>query len=236
MLVENLLKVAMLGAAWVMYLLMFLSVLTLGVVLERWWFFRTKAKGAADLGDTLATLLARGEMKAADELLAGSNSVEAEIIRPTLGAIAGGPEAMADAIDSQLSRRRRSLEKGMTFLGTIGTNAPFIGLFGTVIGVIEAFAHLGVAAQDQAAMAKVMAGIAEALVATGIGLFVAIPAAVSFNVFQKRLGEIDNSIDAITKQISANMKAPTWAGPPTPRATVDFDATKAKVQGSVAAA
>lgn len=234
MLVENLLKISMLGAAWVMYLLMALSVITLGIVIERWWFFRTKAKGATDLGDTLARHLARGELQEADALLAASDSVEAEIIRPTLGAIAGGADAMGDAIQSQLARKRKSLEKGMTFLGTVGTNAPFIGLFGTVIGVIEAFAHLGGAAQNQDAMAKVMAGIAEALVATGVGLFVAIPAAVFFNVFQKRLGDIDNSIDAITKQISANMKSPSWAGPQAPSATVEVQ-TAAKVTGSVAA-
>lgn len=212
MLVENLLKVSLLGATWVMYLLLFLSIVTLGVILERWWFFRTKAKGAADMGDILARHLAQGKLREADALLASSDSVEAEIIRPTLGAIAGGPEAISDAIESQLARKRKSLEKGMAFLGTIGTNAPFIGLFGTVIGVIEAFAHLG-ASQDADAMAKVMAGIAEALVATGVGLFVAIPAAVFFNVFQKRLSEIDDSIEAISKQISANMKSPTWLGP-----------------------
>src|SRR5690625_467949 len=182
MLVENLLKVSLLGATWVMYLLLVLSIMTLGVILERWWFFRTKAKGAAEMGDTLARHLAQGKLGEADTLLASSDSVEAEIIRPTLGAIAGGPEAISDAIESQLARKRKSLEKGMAFLGTIGTNAPFIGLFGTVIGVIEAFAHLG-ASQDADAMAKVMAGIAEALVATGVGLFVAIPAAVFFNVY-----------------------------------------------------
>lgn len=236
MLVENLLKISMLGAAWVMYLLMALSLMVLAVVFERWWFFRTKAKGAAEIGDILARHLALGEIQQADELLAASKSVEAELIRPTLGAIAGGPEAIDDAIQSQLARKRKSLEKGMTFLGTIGTNAPFIGLFGTVIGVIEAFAHLGGAAQNQEAMAKVMAGIAEALVATGVGLFVAIPAAIFFNVFQKRVGEIENSVDAITKQISANMKSPTWSGPQSSPAAAEPETAKAKVRGSVAAA
>jgi biopolymer transport protein ExbB/biopolymer transport protein TolQ len=216
MLVENLLKISMLGATWVMYLLLLLSFITLGVILERWWFFRTKARGAADMGDVLARLLALGELEKADALLASSDSVEAEIIRPTIGAIVGGPEAISDAIESQHARKKKSLERGMSFLGTIGTNAPFIGLFGTVIGVIEAFAHLG-AGQNQDAMSKVMAGIAEALVATGVGLFVAIPAAVFFNVFQQRLGQIDDSLAAITKQIAANMKAPNWVGPTPPQ-------------------
>src|SRR5438445_11412650 len=94
----------------------------------------------------------------------------------------------------------------MIVLGTLRNNAPFVGLLGTVIGVIEAFAHLG-AGQDKAAMANVMSGIAEALVATGVGLFVAIPAVVGYNVFQKKVGEIEDNVGAIANQIGALLEA-----------------------------
>jgi biopolymer transport protein ExbB/biopolymer transport protein TolQ len=98
------------------------------------------------------------------------------------------------------------MERGTTMLGTLGNNAPFIGLFGTVIGVIIAFQNLS-SNQGNAAMGSVMAGIAEALVATAVGLFVAIPAVVAFNVIQKRTGEIESNVLSITKQISAILKA-----------------------------
>jgi biopolymer transport protein ExbB/biopolymer transport protein TolQ len=94
----------------------------------------------------------------------------------------------------------------MSFLGTLGSNAPFIGLFGTVIGVIEAFHQLGEGA-NKSAMGNVMSGIAEALVATGVGLFVAIPAVVACNMVQKRIASVESNVATITKQITASLKA-----------------------------
>jgi len=202
MLVERLLQLAMLGATWVMYLLLVLSVLSLAIIAERWWFFRRRAVGLDALRDEIAARIAADEVHAADHLLAESGSFEAGVIRPALPYLAGGSAAFTDAIDSELGRQRGALDRGMNFLGTVGSNSPFIGLFGTVIGVIEAFAHLG-SGNDEAAMANVMAGIAEALVATGIGLFVAIPAVVGFNWFQARIGRIEEGIGSLAKQLTA---------------------------------
>ncbi|AKU92099.1 MotA/TolQ/ExbB proton channel family protein [Vulgatibacter incomptus] len=202
MLVENLLKLALLGSTWVMYLLLILSVFSIGAIAERWWFFRRGSRGVDELRDRLAQLVARRDVAGARALLSSSPSTEARVLAPALDMLAGGPGALADAIDSELGRRRKELERGMNFLGTVGSNAPFIGLFGTVIGVIEAFAHLG-AGQNDAAMANVMAGIAEALVATGVGLFVAIPAVVGFNWFQKKISSVEDNLGSISKQLSA---------------------------------
>ena len=91
-------------------------------------------------------------------------------------------------------------------LGTLGNNAPFIGLFGTVLGVIIAFAALGESGGQADAMGGVMAGIAEALVATGVGLFVALPAVVAYNVIQKKIGDIESDALALVKVISAHAK------------------------------
>ena len=100
---------------------------------------------------------------------------------------------MADAIDSELApTAQASSSEGTNLLGTLGNNAPFVGLFGTVLGVIEAFHQLGATGQNKDAMGNVMAGIAEALVATGVGLFVALPAVVAYNVVQKKIGEIED--------------------------------------------
>lgn len=88
------------------------------------------------------------------------------------------------AVKSYLSLERTRLEQGLTLLATLGSNAPFIGLFGTVLGIIQAFGALGA---HQTNASDIMVGISEALIATAIGLFVAIPAVVAFNFFNRRL-------------------------------------------------
>jgi biopolymer transport protein ExbB/biopolymer transport protein TolQ len=91
-------------------------------------------------------------------------------------------------------------------MGTLGNNAPFVGLFGTVIGVIIAFQKLG-QSQASASMGAVMGGIAEALIATGVGLFVALPAVVAYNIVQKAIADIEDNVTSITKDITALLKA-----------------------------
>ena len=168
-----------------MYLLLALSVASIGAMVERWLYFRKRGLDGEELGDTLCALLEEGHDAKADALLRASPSVEAEVLLASLRWAKSGPQALESAIDGEMIKRRRELERSMTLLGTLGNNAPFVGLLGTVIGVIVAFADLA-DGQNKVQMDKVMGGIAEALVATGVGLFVAIPAVVAYNVFQKK--------------------------------------------------
>jgi biopolymer transport protein ExbB/biopolymer transport protein TolQ len=117
----------------------------------------------------------------------------------------GGAAAFEDAFESELASAQKDLERGSGLLGTLGNNAPFIGLFGTVLGVIEAFHELSAGA-SKAAMGNVMSGIAEALVATGVGLFVALPAVVAYNVIQQRISAIESSSRAMSKLVTAYLK------------------------------
>ncbi len=94
-------------------------------------------------------------------------------------------ESVDRAVQSYLSSQRIELEKGLNVLATLGSNAPFIGLFGTVLGIIQSFGILS--SQQGSAMNAVMLGLAEALIATAVGLFVAIPAVVSYNFFSQKL-------------------------------------------------
>ena len=206
MLVERLLRIALLGSSWVMYLLLALSVFSIAAMVERVIFFRRNAGAGDGLADTLTPKLRQGDHTAVKRILANNRSLEAQVIGPALEWMDGGPDAFGDAVESQLGRKKKELERGMSFLGTLGSNAPFIGLFGTVIGVIEAFHQLGEGA-NKAAMGNVMSGIAEALVATGVGLFVAIPAVVAYNMLQKRIASVESNIATITKQITASLKA-----------------------------
>ncbi len=205
MIVDKLLNVALLGTAWVLYLLLGMSVVSLAAMAERWFFFRKHRCNPEALGASLCEHLSREDVFGAEEMLARHPSMEAKIVLPALRWIEGGPAALADAIDSEVAKRRKDLERSTTLLGTLGNNAPFVGLFGTVIGVIEAFHQLS-GGPNNSAMGNVMSGIAEALVATGVGLFVAIPAVVAYNLVQKSVGDVETNVIAITKQVSALLR------------------------------
>ncbi|HVJ91771.1 MAG TPA: MotA/TolQ/ExbB proton channel family protein, partial [Labilithrix sp.] len=151
--------------------------------------------------------LAKGDLAAARRVLEKSPSIEARVVLSALDWERGGPEAVSDAVESELGAAKKELERGTNLLGTLGNNAPFVGLFGTVLGVIEAFHHLQ-GGPANSAMGNVMGGIAEALVATGVGLFVALPAVVAYNVAQKRIGEVESDTLALSKLVTAALRTP----------------------------
>jgi biopolymer transport protein ExbB/biopolymer transport protein TolQ len=204
--VDYLLRAAQIGSVWVLYLLLALSVLSIGVMVERLLYFRGLRDPGRGLRDHLIRALKDRDLDKADRVLAASRTIEARVVRKALIWRAGGPRAVADAIESELADARREIDRGLNFLGTLGNNAPFIGLFGTVLGVIEAFHHLSAGA-NKAAMGNVMGGISEALVATGVGLFVAIPAVIGYNSAQKRIGEIETQTAGLGKVVTAYLES-----------------------------
>ena len=158
------------GAAWVLWLLIGLSVISLGVMLERLWFFRSHRVARGALAAEMRRLLDQSEPAGVGHAL-------------------GGKPATADlaaAIDGAKVRERMRLERNLAFLATLGSNGPFIGLFGTVLWIIKAFHDLA-AHQAGGGASTIMAGISEALVATAVGLMVAIPAVIAFNYFNRRI-------------------------------------------------
>jgi biopolymer transport protein TolQ len=209
MLITSLEKFALMGASWVLYLLVALSMFSIGIMFERWIYFRSNSGNVDQLADSLLNLLKRGDRRGAEQLLQSNQSLEAKIILPVLAWLDGGPDSVSEALDASLMKKRGELERGLTWLGTLGNNAPFLGLFGTVIGVIQAFHMLGSsgAGGNQAAMGNVIVAISEALVATGVGLIVALPAVVGYNLTQKRVSQVENNVALIGKQLLALLKA-----------------------------
>jgi len=209
MLITSLEKFALMGATWVLYVLVAMSMLSIGIMVERWFYFRARAGSTDALADGLLNALKRGDRRAAEELLKNDRSLEAEVLLPVLGWLDGGPDSVSEALESSLIRKRADLERGLTWLGTLGNNAPFLGLFGTVIGIIQAFHMLGSsgAGGNQAAMGNVIVAISEALIATGVGLVVALPAVVGYNLTQKRVSTVENNVQQIGKQLLALLKA-----------------------------
>jgi biopolymer transport protein ExbB/biopolymer transport protein TolQ len=191
-----------------MYLMLALSVFSIGAMVERWWFFAKRRVDADDLQDELLKFLELGDRQGAQALLDKSKarSFEAEALAPALRYLDAGPESFSDCVEGELIKVRQELERGSNLLGTLGNNAPFIGLLGTVIGVIIAFQRLG-SSQGANSMNAVMGGIAEALVSTAVGLFVALPAVVAYNIIQKKIGDIESNTTSIEKQVTAFLKA-----------------------------
>jgi len=178
------------GTSWVLWLLGALSVVSLGIMVERWLFYRSRAGDLKALAQELDARLSAGELQLAAQELERSPAIAAAGLRLA----DRGPTAADKAMQSAVALERGHLERWLAYLGTLGNNAPFIGLFGTVIGVIRAFEELGhgapghgtastTAAAAQVASQAVMASIAEALVATAVGIPVALPAGAAFNYF-----------------------------------------------------
>ncbi|HET7540632.1 MAG TPA: MotA/TolQ/ExbB proton channel family protein [Polyangiaceae bacterium] len=206
MIVERLLKVALLGSSWVLYLLLLLSVVSFSAMFERYLFFRRHRVDFEALRKNVRKFLQDNDLAGLDKLLSGSNAIEARVALEGLRWAQGGAGAVTDAVESELARVKTELERGMNLLGTLGNNAPFVGLLGTVLGVIISFHALGDAGQNTQAMGGVMSGISEALVATGVGLFVALPAVVAYNAIQKRIGEIESQSMSLTKLLTAYVR------------------------------
>ncbi len=198
------------GAGWVLWLLFALSAGSLFIFVERWLFFRSKSDDVRALAAELDAHLSSGSIARALEALAPLRSVAAAVARAGLRLAPRGSTAAEKGMQSATSAERKALEARLAYLGTLGNNAPFVGLFGTVIGVILAFEELGRAAgtagtgaASQVASAAVMAAIAEALVATAVGIAVALPAVAAYNYFQRRIAVLLDDAETLSALVLA---------------------------------
>lgn len=209
MLERSLVAFSLLGATWVLWLLVILSVLSVAVMIERAIFFLKRRVDARELEGKLASLLDRKDYAAARALLAGADSMEAHVLSAGLGTIERGPRVVSETMEAELLRQRTRFEAYLIFLGTLGNNAPFIGLFGTVLGIIKAFKDLSIGdpTKGGAGAQVVMAGISEALVATAVGLAVALPAVVAFNYFKTLVKRAVTNTETLTRTLNARVDA-----------------------------
>lgn len=164
---------------FVFALLVGLSIWSISVILNR-----RKFLARVDDRDALATL--RAEILRKVPLSGTSGGIRTDALK-SLASHKGNPTQQEHLFRGAILERKAELEKGLTVLASLGSNAPFIGLFGTVLGIIQAF---GTLSEGSSAMNAVMFAIAEALVATAVGLFVAIPAVLAYNAFNRRIRNI----------------------------------------------
>jgi len=204
-LTQRILGFTLLGSEWVLWLLIGLSILSVAVMVERALFLASGRLDFDALAKELMSFVRAGDVTGARRALAGRRGPEVQVAAAGLEQFGRGADAVSEAMASTKSRLRLELERNLGVLGTLGNNAPFIGLFGTVLGIIKAFADLS---RNQAGGAgAVMSGISEALVATAVGLMVAIPAVVAFNYFSRRvkvrMAEVDWMAELVASQVRA---------------------------------
>jgi len=178
-------RVALVGDVWVLWLLLLASIFSLAVVIERVRVFWKSKVDYPKFIDTLSEQLENGNLIAAKKLLRHSQGFETRVAEAGVDNIFRGYAAVEEAMTSRLVLEKSRLEKNLIILGTLGNNAPFVGLFGTVLGVIKAFNDLAV--NGSSGVTVVMAGISSALIATAFGIFVALPAVIANNAFQTDL-------------------------------------------------
>lgn len=162
-----------------MYPLLLCSVLTVAVGLERVWVLLRAARTDAVLAKRLHGLLSSKRVEDATQQCSENDSPLAHVVQEVVAATNASPTRREKTLQRALTRETGRLECNMPVLATIGSVSPFIGLFGTVLGIMRAFHDIGEA--GSAGGAVVAAGIAEALITTAAGLFVAVAAVVAYN-------------------------------------------------------
>jgi biopolymer transport protein ExbB len=197
---------ALLGAEWVMWILIILSLISVTIMIERAIYFFKKKPDVNEIIQKVKEKMANGKgFKDAIDYLNSIKGIAPLIAASALNDADKGINAVEETAQSSRIREKMKLEKNLAFLGTVGNNAPFIGLFGTVIGVIQAFHDLSLNSAGGAS--TVMSGISEALVATAIGLLVALPAVVAYNTFSRKIKSIMGDSDALLHTILSEINS-----------------------------
>lgn len=176
---------AKLGAEWVLWLMIGLSIISIGVMIDRFLWFRDRDADADRFLRELRGAFDRNEIDRTIAKYMDDQSIPVQVAMRGLAERDKGPEAAAEAMHQERARWRRTGDRGLIILGTLGNNVPFVGLFGTVLGVMNAFSYLS--QKTAAAEERTLNEIREALAATAFGLLVAIPAVVAFNYFTRRM-------------------------------------------------
>ncbi len=196
MLQEKMLQFALGGAEWVLWLLVILSVVCVAIAIERGLYLVFNATPRAAFEAAVGGYLQGGSRAALEAQLGTLKGVEARVLSAGFAAAGGSPE---DAMAGTLAFEKLRMERGLLVIGTVAANAAYIGLFGTVIGILKAFNDLSVATDSKMSegAAPVMAGISEALVSTAAGLMVAILCVVLFNFLTRRVKSTTSRIGSI---------------------------------------
>jgi biopolymer transport protein ExbB/TolQ len=183
-----------------MYILLFCSILSIAIFLERIIYYRKRSKTKrAEFMMRAASALKTEDIKKAMEICKETLSPFSKVVYSGLQLYGHHKIEISNAMEREITIETTKLERYTEIVGTIGNTAVYIGLFGTVLGIIRAFHDI--AAAGAGGMSIVIGGVAEALVCTATGLFVAIPAVIAFNYFTKKVGHFMDDMELCASEL-----------------------------------
>jgi len=183
-----------------MYILLFCSVLSITILLERVLYYRRRSRAKrAEFMAKIKRALKTGNVEGAMEICKDTDAPFSDVVWSGLELYGHHEKEISNAMEREITVEITKLERRTSIVGTIGNTAVYIGLFGTVLGIIRAFQDI--AAAGAGGMSIVIGGVAEALVCTATGLFVAIPAVIAFNYFTKRVESFLNDMELCASEV-----------------------------------
>lgn len=206
MLTERLFNIAQGGAEAILWLLLIVSVVSVGLIAERWLSLRQVVKRSDRVKVRMREALQSNNLDELEEISRDRDSLEGRALSYGLRHVKEqGTNGLPEIFNSFALLERPQLERSLNFLATIGSNAPFVGLLGTVLGIMKAFRDLS-QNTGGAGNEAVMLGIAEALVATAVGLIVAIPAVIAYNGFSRQVRSTLQGLESVRELCVAYAK------------------------------
>lgn len=185
--------------SFTLIILLFCSILSFTFMIERWIYFRRADGHAEEILGHVHKLLETGKGEQAAGYAQKNSAAVAQVIHYGLLHAGRSRRDLEELLQTKQKEERLKLERWLGILGTLGNIAPFIGLFGTVIGIIKAFRDLALSGGGGPSV--VAKGIAEALVATAGGLLVAIPAVIIYNYFMRRVKHISVDMEVASTRL-----------------------------------
>jgi biopolymer transport protein ExbB len=205
MFAEKVFAVAHLADQVVLWLLLVLSVVSIGMILERYFALKKVSKASEKIRSRVKLALQSNSPQDVEDIAKDPDTIEGRAASYAVKHMReSGSRGLEEVFNTFTLTERPELERYLGFLATVGSNAPYIGLFGTVLGIMKAFNDL--ATSPEAGQQTVMAGISMALVATAAGLFVAIPAVAAYNYYSKQVRGILQSLDSVKELALAHAK------------------------------
>lgn len=200
---KSIIQVLMMGG-YTMFVLILCSILSLAVILERVMLFRKikKVKRPAFM-KKIAAAVERYDYKGAIEYSDAANNPIGRIAKAGIEMKGKGELKISNAMERQIGLEANNLERYTSILGSIGSTVVYIGLFGTVIGIIRAFQDIALTANGAGGgMGMVITGIAEALVSTAAGISVAVPSVIAYNLIMKSVSNITNDLELTASEMT----------------------------------
>jgi biopolymer transport protein TolQ len=204
MLTEKFFTIAEVGHEVTLWLLILLSVFSIAFILERYFTLRKARASSEKIAARVRESLQSNNLAEIEDMGRDKETFEGRALNYALRHIKErGIEGLEEIFNSYVMVEKSTLDRYLNFLATVGSNAPFIGLLGTVFGIMDAFRGLATSQGDAAA---VMIGISKALVATAVGLMVAIPAVISYNYFQRQVRGVLQNLESVRDLCLAHAK------------------------------